>query len=419
MAVSVHNATEPSTIRLSIVNGADYNQTKEVTVQPWSTETVAFDFGELPAPASGIKYKLIADGLTGAVFHNETELRVINKQFSILVQSDKALYKPGDLIRFRALVIDAETKPHDLHGSLQVYVKDGASNRVKQWSNQTTTNGVFAGEFRLSDAPVLGSWSLHFEALRETKQHHVEVAEYVLPVFEAFIETPAHVLYKARKIQANLRGKYTFGKPVHGQAVVTLKRLNSYNAAPGAKLEATKTVKVTTKGSVEFDMLDDLELNEESSQSLQLDVSLEEEFTGRQKNVSTHITVHRNRYDIVRQSYMYNYADGQPFEFDLQVNLYDGTPVQNGTLELWYSSDFGDKEQTFMEKYAIDKQGMVKVKLSLPMHKNGYFVMVIGLRYRLISVIELKYHPISGQISGAYGRIWLFPVLCLPSGCCE
>lgn len=207
MSVNLHDAQQPNAFRLTIDNGAgNVRLSKEVIVKPFSTETVTFELGDLPT-SGAIGYKLIAEGLTGLRFRDETELLVIRKTFTVLVQTDKALYKPGDIIRFRILVLDPNTKPMQLNGGLQLDMLDGNANRVMQWSNATVHRGVHSGEMQLSDYPVLGKWTLHVQILGEIRKKTIEVAEYVLPKFEVSIETEKDVVYTHNKILANIRAK--------------------------------------------------------------------------------------------------------------------------------------------------------------------------------------------------------------------
>lgn len=67
-------------------------------------------------------YRLIAEGITGISFRNESRLQLNEKRFSVLVQTDKALYKPGDVLHFRVLVLDPSTKPFDVNGDMQLEV---------------------------------------------------------------------------------------------------------------------------------------------------------------------------------------------------------------------------------------------------------------------------------------------------------
>lgn len=121
VAVSLHDNPGPATIRLTIDNGQRYSQSKEAVVQPFSTIKVIFQTGPMP-DATDSGYRLIAEGIAGLSFRNESQLQLNEKRFSVLVQTDKALYKPGDMIQFRVLVLDPSTKPFDIRGDMQVKV---------------------------------------------------------------------------------------------------------------------------------------------------------------------------------------------------------------------------------------------------------------------------------------------------------
>lgn len=171
---------------------------KEITVHPNSTEAVVFKIADVK---SG-NYKLIAEGTSGVRFYKETELIVNTKRHVMLIQTDKALYKPGDTLKFRVLVLDSNTKPIDRSGGLHIRVLDGRSNVIKRWTNATLHSGVFFEDLQLSDYPVLGKWAIEVEMMGETIRRTFEVAEFVLTKFEVLIETEKNVLYKNGKIMA-------------------------------------------------------------------------------------------------------------------------------------------------------------------------------------------------------------------------
>lgn len=357
-------------VRLKLVH--EYNETvkeivREVTVEPWTTELVEFETSSFESKPNSF-YRLIADGIGKIEFHNETDLALSEKYFSFLTQTDKALYKPGDLVRFRVLVVDKETRAHDLIGSLQVYVNDGDGNQIKLYANQSTKNGVYSNEFQLSESPVMGMWKLTFKSESEEKSHTFEVGEYVLPTFEVFIETPEHVVYKDQVIRANIRGKYTFGKPVHGEAICTAKAHWNDNSVK-------KSVPVTTKGALEIDFVDELKVLYANSIEINLDCTLEEEFTGRKQSTSATVRVHRFRYSITKQSYHYEYFDGQPFEFEIRVQLYDGTPIRNEPVQVWWSTDLSNAENIGSQTVQTNNEGVAKVKFVFPEEKVNVYLM--------------------------------------------
>jgi CD109 antigen len=52
---------------------------------------------------------------------NTTSLEYVHKSHSVFIQTDKAVYKPGHKVQFRAIVLDAHLKP-SVTGALDVYI---------------------------------------------------------------------------------------------------------------------------------------------------------------------------------------------------------------------------------------------------------------------------------------------------------
>uniref|UniRef100_A0A182SLG9 Alpha-macroglobulin receptor-binding domain-containing protein n=1 Tax=Anopheles maculatus TaxID=74869 RepID=A0A182SLG9_9DIPT len=65
----------------------------------------------MPADLSAGNYKITIDGQRGFSFHKEAELVYLNKIVSGLIQVDKPVFKPGDTVQFRVIVLDTELKP--------------------------------------------------------------------------------------------------------------------------------------------------------------------------------------------------------------------------------------------------------------------------------------------------------------------
>lgn len=65
----------------------------------------------------------MAKGLSGIVFEHESQLSVESKNVSLFIQTDKAIYKPGETIRFRVLVLDRFLRPAEIKkDDLIVYI---------------------------------------------------------------------------------------------------------------------------------------------------------------------------------------------------------------------------------------------------------------------------------------------------------
>ncbi|KAE8741722.1 hypothetical protein FOCC_FOCC012772, partial [Frankliniella occidentalis] len=91
---------------------------QEVLVPPNSSRTARLQVGEL----GGDKVTLSADGRSGSArWHDSTTVRVHAKSASLLIQTDKAQYKPGQEVRVRVLALDARLRP-TVREPLQVHV---------------------------------------------------------------------------------------------------------------------------------------------------------------------------------------------------------------------------------------------------------------------------------------------------------
>uniref|UniRef100_A0A336LNM3 CD109 antigen n=1 Tax=Culicoides sonorensis TaxID=179676 RepID=A0A336LNM3_CULSO len=331
VSLSAHGLSEPLQVKVYINgsedSGAKFLKSQDVFLEPNSFKTVDFQFGDLKSGT----YQLNAEGLSGLVFHNTTDLEYNSKSFSVLVQTDKAIYKPADMIRFRVLVLDANTKPYVFTGPLNVYLIDGKSNRVKQWLDVKTTKGVFSSELQLSDAPVLGDWKFEVELQGEKQTKTVEVAEYVLPKFEVTIDTPPHGVFKDGKIRATVRSKYTYGKPVKGEATISAyPTLYIGSVQPFIQdAIARKVVPIDGKATVEFDIKEELKLDQEYERDVIIEAIVEEELTGRRQNGTGKTTLHKQRHKIEFVKDAEEYKPGLPFNAWVKVSFHDGTPVQD------------------------------------------------------------------------------------------
>lgn len=56
-------------------------------------------------------YRFIAEGIQGISLKHNVSLRTEFKNVSIFIQTDKAIYKPADTVRFRVLVLNNHLTP--------------------------------------------------------------------------------------------------------------------------------------------------------------------------------------------------------------------------------------------------------------------------------------------------------------------
>ncbi|XP_067624048.1 thioester-containing protein 1 allele R1 isoform X3 [Eurosta solidaginis] len=388
VAVTLHKAEGPCKIDVGIT-GPSYNETKSVELQPMSTENLEFN---VPTLKEG-DYNLTAKGVSGLTFKNTTKLNYADYKPATYIQTDKATYKPGDLVQFRVLFLDENTRPATIEKPIAIGINDGAQNRIKQFKDVKLTKGVFTDEFQLSEQPVLGNWNIEVTIdgqSAETKTF--EVAKYVLPKFEVSIETAKDVAIPDGVIKVTVRSKYTYGKSVKGKASISIKPVYHYYGS-GSEMEANKTIDVDGKGHVEFDLTKDLGIGAERSYvpPLKVFAIMEEELTGNKQNATATVNLHADRYRIEGVNIPYQYQPDKPIRVTVVVKNIDGSPVRDakGKAKLivepprnyiWrsVSASLGEtttekpNEKTLELDSNIDENGMATFEFMLP-ESNRYY----------------------------------------------
>ncbi|XP_037711799.1 CD109 antigen isoform X3 [Drosophila subpulchrella] len=373
VAVSIHKADDSSRIKVSL-NGPSYNETKELMVSSMSTEIVEF---EVPKLANG-DYNLTAEGISGVVFKNTTKLNYADVKPLTFIQTDKATYKPADLVQFRILFLDEDTRPATIDKPISVVITDGAQNRIKQFADVKLTKGVYSGELQLSEQPVLGIWKISVSVdgdNRETKTFDVD--KYVLPKFEVIVDTAKDVVQADNVIKATIRAKYTYGKPVKGKATVTMEQNYGYygDSEPNRQ---EKTIDIDGKGHVEFD-LNGLR-NSQFSPPMKLFAVVTEELTGNKQNASATVRLHQQRYTIENLEKPDHYHNNKSFIYSVVVKNVDGSPVTGSMKKAKITFQNANRywgqvssEPSISFEAPVDEKGIATFQVTLPENDSRFY----------------------------------------------
>ncbi|KPM04180.1 CD109 antigen-like protein [Sarcoptes scabiei] len=250
----VENSSEPIDFEISISGPStqsNFNRVvQNVLVRPHESRIANLEIGEW----SKGNYKLIVKGVSKEnprmKIENETNLEFDQKSNSIFIQTDKAIYKPGQTVRFRAIIVNPSLIPN-VPGSLDIYIKDPKENLIKQWRRIFTTRGVVAEEFPLSDQPPLGDWSIEIEVTGQKEIKTFTVAEYQLPTFSVEIILPPYSTYNKSDVIAIVKAMYTYGKPLKGDVALTVQPRIRHSSITFRPLEQFQTkVKLDSDGKV-------------------------------------------------------------------------------------------------------------------------------------------------------------------------
>nr|BAJ05272.1 CD109-like molecule [Diadumene lineata] len=221
LKVTIIKTSSPVSVTASIVSGYMHEPPKMVSSANGTFNAGTADLTiEVPSGLSHGGYRLMVNGSGGLTFYNESYLTFRSKGMSIYVQMDKGIYKPGQKVQMRIFALLPNLKSYD--GKMTVDILDPNENKMAHWPNIRGYNGIIKKEFLLSTQPVMGMWKVMVVAANGEKSSKTfEVKEYVLPKFDVTVNTPPYVLKGDQSVLIKVNSKYTYGKGVKGQVVIS------------------------------------------------------------------------------------------------------------------------------------------------------------------------------------------------------
>ncbi|KAL7015206.1 hypothetical protein ACKWTF_016340 [Chironomus riparius] len=330
VSVAFHGYTEEKILQIGIKeidnNISSFEILKNVTLKDEGILNVDFDLSNQPKG----RYVLEVKSMTGEKFNQTVALHMNLRKHSIFIQTDKGIYKPSDIIKFRVLILDVDTKPFKFD-DIEIFITDDKRNRVKQFEfpKSKFVKGVYKNELQLSDSPVKGNWKINVKINNESvADKNFVVDEYVLPKFELTMDTePAN--FKDGKIRATVKAKYTFGKPAKGTANVTAKfRKGHYDREERKYIDesviVSKQIDVDGKKFVEFDAENELKMNKSSYHSrVELVATFIENLSQKEVNVSKVVFVQKKPYKLELSGEKYFIKPGIPNHVIAKLTYYD------------------------------------------------------------------------------------------------
>ena len=131
-------------------NGRNIEIVQNTRVPPGETQMVRLSIGELGEGS----YRFEAKGISPMEFQDSTQLHYLSKGYSVFIQTDKAIYRPGNeveliwkwdfcnnhpsQVQFRVIVLSPRLKP-SVTGSIGITMSDGAGNLIRDWDRVFTT----------------------------------------------------------------------------------------------------------------------------------------------------------------------------------------------------------------------------------------------------------------------------------------
>ncbi|KAG5669927.1 hypothetical protein PVAND_000217 [Polypedilum vanderplanki] len=160
-----------------------------------------------------------------------SETKTINyekKENAMFIQTNKAIFKPSDIIKYRIFSIDSESNAYTPKRPVIITLTDPRNHEIGKLDNITFINGKFESEWLLPSKPILGTWKLtvQYGKNSETVEKRLTVDEYVLSLFTASLSVPSQVSYSSSQFPITINAEYTFKQPISGTASITIFKNN-------------------------------------------------------------------------------------------------------------------------------------------------------------------------------------------------
>lgn len=305
---------------------------------------------------------------TAERFNQSVTVHTIAKKHSVFIQTDKAIYKHGDKVRFRVFVLDAEKKPYQFKRLVTTVSETHGETVYNHTLNEDDFDlfddiRVFESDMTISEGSYFGEWKMNVwvdnDTLPTIKSFKVE--EYVLPRFEAFVETKSSLSKNDMDINISLWAKYNNNEYVKGKAKISLKVYEAKTKDLFRTLNRSIN-NMRTPENVVIKIEEDLEiLHFITTYRIEVEVVFEEELTKKTKKVKTTIILKDEPeflFQVIRSTrYL---KPGFPYDFKVVVRQTNGVleTGQQGvgveavlTLDLPRCTSFEEKENAIYKNH--------------------------------------------------------------------
>ncbi len=279
----------------------------------------------------------------------------VERDFKLLLSTDKPIYQPGQEIHLRVLALSAFDLTPAAGQEIEVIIADGKGNKVFRQKVTSSEYGAAWTDFQLASEVNTGAYKISAVLGNTSSEKTVTVEHYVLPKFEVTLETERAYYRPGDVVRGTLLARYFFGKPVADSSV----RIEGATFDVQRNLELTLDGQTDADGQYAFEFTlpsyiagSDLEngLGTFYVQAMVTDQTNHVEIS----NLSLPVAARTLIIEAVPESgvlrpgvenllyVMTSYPDGSPADCDLNVTLNDGAVVTRAQ-----TGEFGVAELRF------------------------------------------------------------------------
>ncbi|XP_076796618.1 murinoglobulin-1-like isoform X2 [Arvicanthis niloticus] len=325
-------------------------------------------------------------------FSKRNTVLVKNKESVVFIQTDKSVYKPGQTVKFRVVSMDKNLHPLNELFPL-AYIEDPKTNRIMQWQDVKTENGLKQMSFSLAAEPIQGPYKIVMQKQSGRKEEHsFTVMEFVLPRFDVDVKVPDDISVHNEIVNVTVCAKYTYGKPVPGDIEIDIchefQLSNYYNVFACSlflpqKLDnngcRTEEVNISSEQPM-ITVGKDCKV-----QLFHVNASVTEEGTGLKYSGSRTTKVERSTSKLIFLKADSQFRHGIPFFVKVRLVDLKGAPIPNEQVfikaqEISYTNAT-TTDQHGLAKFSIDTSGISghSLNIKLPVLDSKKKLSIFGV----------------------------------------
>ncbi|XP_055642240.1 thioester-containing protein 1 allele R1-like [Toxorhynchites rutilus septentrionalis] len=357
LSVSTFNSDVPSKLQISVQGFSEADETLKIENQLQLaanvTQLVKLNTAYLDPGAYTLR-------VSGADLDREFPLSFLDETYVVLIQTDKPLYRPGNTVKFRILVLNQTTKPLTNLKSTRVTISDPDENVIKVWSFAKIRNGAFYSQLDIANEPNHGNWTITANVRGKDHTRAFLVDDYKLPKHEIKISTPKVATPNDEDLIVDIDASYTFGRPMKGDLTVT-----AYGHT-----NMSKTLKINGRARVRFNigkLFDSHDIVKDTL--IPVEVSLLERYTKRTFNTLGSVQMHMRPVLIELDKSSEYFIPGYPYNcwFRLSDRLREKLNIDLDSVS--FSIVYIGPNQflrTVEENLTPDNDGVIPLILEIP-----------------------------------------------------
>ncbi|XP_058177566.1 murinoglobulin-1-like [Anopheles ziemanni] len=409
-------AEQVQQFRCEIVDSQDVPvRTQLVRVDPQRIAQADINIGSLEEG----KYQLKVWNEHLAQLLNSTSLMFSSKSYTVLFQTDKPEYKPGDKVQFRVLFLLPNLRPVLRDVAPSVFITDPSGYRIQKWIDANVQNGVFEGSFQLAPHTTIGDWSISALVNDQHFSDTFRVAEYILPVFKVELNSiPKSFHCDQQNMELRLAARYMGGGMVRGNATIVARA--NYNNYPSQTKEVGRRHLMLNGTVVVQFPTSNVTAGCDEERNVWFDVEVMDSLTGVSYNLTKKFKVYSILYNMDIIDDFEGFYPGLPINLKVRLSEADGSAMANEAVTIIYKVINSDQDMddgirnrellntnshgiarlrinTTSETYSVHVEGYYK-NITFPLLYAEPLYLEKGVKF-LTAYVRRAYHTVNDNIT--------------------